>query len=151
MKALLQRVLSAQVEVSGSTVSSIGPGLLVFLGVVKGDDEEQATWLAQKILRHRVFPDSSRPMNRSVVETNGDLLVVSQFTLCASSARGNRPDFSSAERPERAEQLYDYFVQKLRESNLSVSVGRFGADMHVSLVNDGPVTILLNRDRDRPD
>ena len=128
-------------------VSSIGPGLLVFLGVVKGDDEEQATWLAQKILRHRVFPDSSRPMNRSVVETNGELLVVSQFTLCASTGKGNRPDFSSAERPERAEQLYGVFVDKLRESPVSVSVGRFGAAMQVSLVNDGPVTILLDRGR----
>lgn len=144
MKVLLQRVSSAAVDVEGETVAAIGRGLLVFVGVAPGDDDEQVDWLADKTLGLRVFPDADKPMNRSVVDVGGELLVVSQFTLTADTSRGKRPGFSTAARPELARELYDRFVAVL-EQTLPVCSGRFGADMQVSLVNDGPVTFMLER------
>lgn len=145
MRALLQRVRQASVTVEDEVIASIGPGLLVFLGVFPQDGNEQIDWLAQKTLDLRIFPDDQKPMNRSVVEVDGELLVVSQFTLAADVSRGRRPGFSAAAPPEQAEPLYEQFVQTLRGQWPRVQAGRFGADMQVALVNDGPVTLLLER------
>ncbi len=148
MKALLQRVARAAVTVAGVEVSAIGPGLLIFLGVERDDGETQLRWLVDKVLGLRIFPDAAKPMNLSVLDTGGDLLVVSQFTLAADTARGKRPGFSAAAPPDRAEALYEQFIKALRAScrpSQRVCSGRFGADMQVSLVNDGPVTFLLER------
>ncbi|MDZ7670245.1 MAG: D-aminoacyl-tRNA deacylase [Gammaproteobacteria bacterium] len=145
MKALLQRVAEAQVTVDGGTVGAIGPGLLVFLGVERDDGPEQIAWLAAKVLALRIFPDADKPMNRSVADIGGGVLVVSQFTLAADTSRGNRPGFSSAAPPEHAERCYEQFVAELRQHHADVATGRFGADMQVALVNDGPVTFLLER------
>lgn len=147
MKVLLQRVSSASVTVGGEAVSAIGPGLLVFVGVEPGDGDDQLAWLADKTLGLRIFPDTVRPMNLSVVDTGGELLVVSQFTLAADTSRGKRPGFSGAAPPALAETLYQRFVARLRDRYATdrVRTGRFGADMQVSLVNDGPVTFLLER------
>jgi len=145
MKALLQRVTQASVRVAGEEVGAIGPGLLVFLGVEPDDGDAEVDWLAAKVLALRIFPDADKPMNRSVTDLEGELLVVSQFTLAADTSRGNRPGFSSAAAPELAEKLYESFVGALRDRGAGVATGRFGADMQVALVNDGPVTFLLER------
>ena len=145
MKALLQRVTEAAVTVDGERIASIGPGLLVFVGVQPGDGPEDVDWLAGKVLALRIFPDADKPMNRSVTDVGGELLLVSQFTLAADPRRGNRPGFSTAAPPEQAERLYDAFVAELRRRWDRVATGRFGADMQVSLINDGPVTFLLER------
>ena len=145
MKALLQRVTEAAVTVDGERIASIGPGLLVFVGVQPGDGPEDVDWLAGKVLALRIFPDADKPMNRSVTDVGGELLLVSQFTLAADTRRGNRPGFSTAAPPEQAERLYDAFVAEVRRRWDRVATGRFGADMQVSLVNDGPVTFLLER------
>ncbi|MAT84957.1 MAG: D-tyrosyl-tRNA(Tyr) deacylase [Gammaproteobacteria bacterium] len=145
MKALLQRVTEAAVTVDGERIASIGPGLLVFVGVQPGDGPEDVDWLAGKVLALRIFPDADKPMNRSVTDVGGELLLVSQFTLAADTRRGNRPGFSTAAPPEQAERLYDAFVAELRRRWDRVATGRFGADMQVSLINDGPVTFLLER------
>ena len=145
MKALLQRVTEASVSVGGERVARIGRGLLVFLGVEPEDRDENAASLAAKTAALRIFPDDDKPMNRSVVDVDGEILVVSQFTLAADTSRGNRPGFSSAAPPEQAERLYQAFAAALREHHSRVSMGVFGADMQVALVNDGPVTFLLER------
>ena len=145
MRALLQRVASAEVVIAAERVAAIGPGLLVFLGVYPRDGLAEAEWLARKVLDLRIFPDAEKPMNRSVSDTGGGVLVVSQFTLAADVSRGNRPGFSSAAARELAEPLYEHFVAELRGRHAPVETGRFGADMQVALVNDGPVTILLER------
>ncbi|HEY5647032.1 MAG TPA: D-aminoacyl-tRNA deacylase [Pseudomonadales bacterium] len=145
MRALLQRVSSASVSVGGETIAAIDTGLLVFLGVFPEDTSAQAGWLAEKILGLRIFPDADKPMNRSVVDVGGGILVVSQFTLAADVSRGKRPGFSSAATPELAERLYEGFLATLRARHHRVAAGRFGADMQVALVNDGPVTFLLER------
>lgn len=145
MKALLQRVTEASVTVDGEKVGAIGPGLLVFLGVEPDDGDAEVDWLAGKVLALRIFPDADKPMNRSVTDVGGELLVVSQFTLAADTSRGNRPGFSSAAPPELAETVYEAFVAALQARGASVVTGRFGADMQVTLVNDGPVTFLLER------
>jgi len=147
VKVLLQRVSSASVTVGGEAVSAIGPGLLVFVGVEPADGDDQLAWLADKILGLRIFPDTVKPMNLSVVDTGGELLVVSQFTLAADTSRGKRPGFSGAASLALAETLYQRFVARLRDRYATdrVRTGRFGADMQVSLVNDGPVTFLLER------
>jgi len=132
------------VDVQGECVAEIGPGLLVFVGVAPGDGDEQVSWLADKTLGLRIFPDDDKPMNRSVVDIGGAVLVVSQFTLMADTSRGKRPGFSTAARPELAQDVYQRFVAALA-STVPVSTGRFGADMQVSLVNDGPVTFMLER------
>jgi D-tyrosyl-tRNA(Tyr) deacylase len=145
MKALLQRVSQARVTVAGEQVADIGPGLLVFLGVEPADGSAAAEWLAAKTCALRIFPDADKPMNRSVIDVGGEMLVVSQFTLAADTSRGNRPGFSSAAAPEQAEQLYEAYVAALRQHHPRVATGVFGADMKVWLVNDGPVTFLLER------
>jgi len=145
MKVLLQRVSEASVEVAGECVARIGPGLLALVGVAPEDGEEQLQWLADKTLGLRIFADEAKPMNLSVADVSGELLVVSQFTLAADTSRGRRPGFSSAAPPEHAEAIYDRFVEVLRET-MPVQTGVSGADMQVSLINDGPVTFLLDRD-----
>ncbi len=145
MKALLQRVARASVSVEDVELATIGPGVLVFLGVERGDTAEIATRLANKTASLRIFPSDSKPMDRSVVDTDGSVLVVSQFTLAADVSKGNRPSFSDAEDPSDAEPLVDHYVEVLRQSVPFVATGRFGANMQVSLVNDGPVTLLLRQ------
>ncbi len=146
MRAVIQRVGHASVTSGGKLLGSIGPGLLVFVGVTRGDGAETARWMAEKILRLRIFEDEAGKMNRSVEETGGGILVVSQFTLYGDAARGNRPSFTAAAPPEAAKPLYDAFVATLASmTSLPVATGAFGAAMEVALVNDGPVTILLER------
>lgn len=145
MRAVVQRVQRAAVEIEGQTVAQIEQGLLVFLGVTDGDTAEDVAWLAGKIARLRIFADEAQAMNRSLTDVGGQALVVSQFTLYASTRRGNRPSFIAAARPETAIPLYEAFVEALRtETGREVPTGVFGADMQVSLVNDGPVTILID-------
>lgn len=145
MKVLLQRVTHAQVRVDGETVGEIGRGLLAFVGVEKGDDHDTADALVRRLLGYRIFPDAEGKMNLGVRDIGGAVLAVSQFTLAADTRKGMRPSFSSAAPPAEGEQLYDYFVQRLRDSGVETATGSFGADMQVSLVNDGPVTFLLER------
>lgn len=143
MKVLLQRVREASVSVDGECISVIGPGLLVFAGAEKGDGEQAPARLACRLLGYRVFVDDNRRMNRTVVEAGGELLVVPQFTLAADTRKGTRPSFSSAAPPEQGEALYEALVAELARSGVTVATGRFGADMQVALINDGPVTFLL--------
>jgi D-tyrosyl-tRNA(Tyr) deacylase len=143
LKAVIQRVSAAKVEVSGKTVGRIGKGILILLGVEKGDGERDADWLAEKIGNLRIFEDEAGKMNLSVKEIAGELLAVSQFTLAGNCAKGRRPSFDTAAPPEEANRLYEYFVGKLRRLGLPVETGVFQAMMQVSLVNDGPVTFIL--------
>jgi D-tyrosyl-tRNA(Tyr) deacylase len=143
MKALIQRVTSSSVEVSGEIVGQISSGILVFLGVEKGDDEAVAQALLDKILVYRIFEDESGKMNLGLKDVEGELLVVSQFTLAANTKKGRRPSFSEAGSPELANSLYEYFIDRAKEAGVFVQSGEFGADMKVSLVNDGPVTFML--------
>lgn len=143
MRALIQRVIEAQVSVGPEVIGRIGPGMVVLLGVARGDAPEQAVRLAERLLTYRVFEDEAGRMNRSIQEIKGALLVVSQFTLVADTAKGTRPGFSTAAEPGLAESLYRIFVEPLITSGLPVETGRFGAQMVVSLHNDGPVTFLL--------
>lgn len=144
MLALLQRVANASVVVDGETVGAIGRGLLVFLGVQRGDDLAHCERLAAKVVNYRLFADDQGRMNRSVAQSGGGVLVVSQFTLVADTRKGLRPSFTPAAEPALAESLYEAFVTRLESSVSSVQTGRFGADMRVSLCNDGPVTFLLS-------
>jgi D-aminoacyl-tRNA deacylase len=143
MIALLQRVSHAKVEVDGKLVGSIGPGLLVLLGVKPVDDEEAALRLLSRLLQYRVFMDAAGKMNLSLTQVNGELLLVPQFTLAAETARGLRPGFSTAAPPQHGRRLFDRFVQAARAQHGRVETGVFGAHMQVSLTNDGPVTIWL--------
>ena len=143
MKAVLQRVSEARVDVAGSTVGRIGRGILVLLGVEKGDVERDADWLAEKIAGLRIFEDDAGKMNLSVGDVSGELLVVSQFTLAGNCAKGRRPSFDSAAPPVEANRLYDYFVSRVRALEVPTETGIFQAMMAVSLVNDGPVTFIL--------
>lgn len=143
MLALIQRVSEAQVIIEAETVATIGPGLLVLLGIQKADDKKVAERLLDKVLAYRVFADDEGKMNRSVSDCQGGLLLVSQFTLAANTGKGLRPSFSSAMPPAAAESLYDYFLAQARLRHEDVQCGRFGADMQVSLTNDGPVTFML--------
>jgi D-aminoacyl-tRNA deacylase len=145
MRAVIQRVLEASVEIDGTTISRIRSGLLILLGVEDGDTAEDISWLSGKVARLRIFADEEGKMNRSVVESGGEIIVVSQFTLHASTKKGNRPSFLRAAIPGISEPLYEEFCAVL-EVELRKPVGRgvFGADMKVSLVNDGPVTILID-------
>ena len=145
MKIVLQRVKGASVSVDEEEISSIGPGLLLLVGVAAGDGEPEADWLAAKVSGLRVLADGEGRMNRSVAETGGEILAVSQFTLLADTRKGRRPSFVHAAPPEEAEPLFDYFCEKLRGSGSRVETGRFGAMMDVALTNDGPVTIVLER------
>jgi D-tyrosyl-tRNA(Tyr) deacylase len=144
MIAVLQRVSRGDVEVGGTVRASIGKGLLVLLCAVKGDGDVDVDYLARKIAQLRIFDDDGGKMNRSVSDINGEVLVVSQFTLAASTKKGNRPSFDAAEAPERARELCDAVVSGLCASGLVVRTGVFGAMMDVSLVNNGPVTVLLD-------
>jgi D-tyrosyl-tRNA(Tyr) deacylase len=146
MRAVLQRISAARVVVDGEVVGEVGPGLCVLLGVAREDGEEEAERLAGRIARLRIFEDEAGRFDRSVVDVSGQALVVSQFTLIAESRRqkGTRPDFSHAARPEVAEPLYERFCAELRKHGVAVETGVFGARMAVELVNDGPVTIVLD-------
>lgn len=146
MRVVLQRVREASVTVEGARISEIGPGLLLLVGVAQADGEAEAAWLAEKIASLRIMGDDEGKMNRSVRDTGGAVLAVSQFTLLADTRKGKRPSFVGAARPEEAERLFDYFCERLREAGVArVETGRFGAMMDVALVNDGPVTIVLER------
>jgi D-tyrosyl-tRNA(Tyr) deacylase len=144
MRAVVQRVTRASVEVAGETVGEIGAGLLVLLGVGADDNPEDADYLAEKIINLRVFQDDQGKMNLSLLDTGGAMLVVSQFTLYGDVRRGRRPSYTDAAEPEKANRLYEYFVEKARGYGIRVETGVFQAMMQVSLVNDGPVTILLD-------
>ncbi len=145
MKALIQRVKYASVKVDGKIVGQIKNGLLVFLGIEKGDKKDEADFLSKKICHLRIFEDENGKMNKSLLDIKGQMLVVSQFTLCADTSRGNRPGFEYAADPKDAEPIYEYFSNKLRENGSEVQNGVFGADMKVELLNDGPVTLMLEK------
>jgi D-tyrosyl-tRNA(Tyr) deacylase len=144
MRALVQRVSDASVEVNQEIVGQIGRGILVFLGVHESDTEARADYLANKVIRLRIFPDQAGKMNLSLRDISGEMLVVSQFTLYGNTSKGNRPSYSEAARPELAVRLYNYFVQSCRETGIRVATGVFQAHMHVRLTNDGPVTLSCN-------
>ena len=144
MRALIQRVSEAKVVVDNATVGEISKGLLIFLGVTDSDTEAEASFLANKISKLRIFTDDADKMNLSVQDVGGSILVVSQFTLYADAKKGNRPSYTKAAHPDQAIPLYEYFQEQLRELDFEVAAGTFGADMKVSLLNDGPVTIWLD-------
>lgn len=144
MRAILQRVSEARVKIDGQTVGEIGAGWLALVGVTTTDSGEQARWLAEKVANLRAFLDGDGKMNRSILETGGSLLVVSNFTLYAETQKGRRPSFIAAARPEQAEPLVTAFVHGLRGFGIPVAEGRFGADMKVELINDGPVTLIVD-------
>lgn len=146
MRALVQRVSEASVSVDGEEVGRTGQGLLVLVCAMRGDGEAEAELLARKVARLRIFRDAEGRMNRSVLDIDGGALVVSQFTLAADTRSGNRPGFSAAAPPEEGERLYEHFARSLAREGVPVETGRFGADMQVALVNDGPVTIWLDTD-----
>jgi D-tyrosyl-tRNA(Tyr) deacylase len=144
MKALVQRVSGAKVEIAGTIVGQIGKGLLVFLCAVRGDGEKDLDCLVKKTSSLRIFPDELGKMNLSVADAGGAVLVVSQFTLAASTRKGNRPSFEDAEEPGQARRMYEAFIERLRAAGLPVATGAFAAMMDVSLTNDGPVTFMLD-------
>ena len=143
MRAVVQRVSAARVLVDGDVVGEIGEGLCVLLGVAREDGEDEAEWLAGRVARLRIFENDEGRFDRSLLDVGGEALVVSQFTLIADTAKGNRPSFGQAAPPEQAERLYGVFVEALRDARVDVATGRFGARMSVELANDGPVTIVL--------
>ena len=143
MIGLLQRVRTARVDVDGKTVATIGPGLLVFIGIERDDDESRAERLLERLLGYRVFPDAAGKMNRSVADTGGGVLLVPQFTLTADTNKGMRPSFTPAATPEQGRRLFEYLVNRARTQHAPVAAGVFGADMQVTLTNDGPVTFWL--------
>jgi D-tyrosyl-tRNA(Tyr) deacylase len=147
MRAVIQRVLRAQVSVGEEVIGSIGPGLLVLIGISKADTQDDADYLAAKVTGLRIFDDPEGKMNLSLTETKGAILAVSQFTLYGDVRRGKRPSFDEAAPPELARELYEYFVTKIRGAGFICETGRFQAAMQVELVNDGPVTILLDSSR----
>jgi len=147
MRSVVQRVSRCRVTVGSKTVGEIGPGLLVLLGVGKADTEAAADYLAEKIIGLRIFEDDAEKMNLSVLDKRGQVLVVSQFTLYGDVRRGKRPSFDAAARPEEARRLYEYFVEKIRAAGLRCETGEFQAMMDVELVNDGPVTIILDSEK----
>lgn len=144
MRAVIQRVSVARVTVGDDLVGAIGPGLLVLLGIASRDTEAEADWLLDKLLDLRIFEDESGKFNRSLRDLNGELLVVSQFTLLADTRKGRRPSFTAAARPEQAVPLYEHIIRRAHDRGVMVATGRFGARMRVELVNEGPVTIILD-------
>ena len=149
MRVLVKRVAEASVEVAGEIVGKIGRGLLVYLGVGRGDDLQEAQWLADKIIGLRIFPDQNDKMNRDVKNVDGSLLVISQFTLFGDASSGKRPSFTEAMPPEPAARIYEDFVGYLRAQNVPVETGRFGADMKVYSLNDGPITLMIDSPAER--
>ena len=145
MKLVVQRVKNAQVEVEGKLVGKIEQGFLVLLGVTHSDTKDQADYLVKKLCKLRVFTDENDKMNLGLKDINGELLIVSQFTLYADCSSGNRPSFINTAKPEQAEELYEYFCEQCEQNSIKVEKGIFGADMKVSLLNDGPVTIIMEK------
>ena len=143
MIGLLQRVKNASVTVNEQVIGAVGKGLLVLVCAEKGDSEEQCEKLAKKVLAYRIFEDENGKMNKSVSDIGGEILIVSQFTLAADTAKGLRPSFTPAADPETGKRLYEHFIEKIKESGLKTETGQFGANMRVALINDGPVTIWL--------
>lgn len=149
MKVLLQRVSRATVKVSERVISETGPGLLALIGFGREDTDKDLEWMSRKVLGLRIFPDSSDNMNLSIMDVNGDIMIVSQFTLHADSRKGRRPSFIDAASPEKAELLYNLFIEMLSHSGLTIQSGIFGAMMNVELVNSGPVTIMIESPSER--
>ena len=145
MKALIQRVKRAYVTIGGELFSAINSGILFFLGVEKGDEKENAEKLAQKIVNLRIFEDENEKMNLSLKDVNGEMLVVSQFTLCGDCKKGTRPSFDKAANPDLAVDLYEYFIKCIEDNNIPVKTGKFRAMMDVELINDGPVTFWVEK------
>ena len=143
MIGLLQRVKRSSVTIDDELYSEIGAGILVLFGVEKGDEKEKAEKIADKISKLRIFEDKNGKMNKAVTDISGEILVVSQFTLAGNCSKGTRPSFDNAEEPQRAKEIYEYFIEKLKEKGLTVKHGVFGAMMDVELINDGPVTFIL--------
>lgn len=146
MKAVLQRVTHSSVTIEHEVVGEIGQGVMVLLGVTDGDTERECDYLAEKAINLRIFEDDEGKMNHSLLDIGGEMLIVSQFTLCADCKKGRRPSFISAARPEKAIPLYERFIQRINSHGIKTATGRFGADMKVSIKNDGPVTIILDTD-----
>ena len=145
MKALIQRVKSASVTIDGLLYSKIGQGLLVFLGVEKGDDKLNAEKLADKLSKLRIFEDENEKMNHSILDIEGEMLIVSQFTLCGDCKKGTRPSFDKSAPSQIANELYEYFISQVKSFNIPVQTGKFGAMMDVELINDGPVTFMVEK------
>ena len=145
MKTVIQRVKHASVEIEDNLFSEIGQGLLVLLGVEKGDSEDQAAFLANKIVDLRIFEDKNGKMNLSLKDINAEILIVSQFTLASDCSKGKRPGFDNAAGPEEAVALYEKFIEKVKERGFNPKTGQFGSHMHISLINDGPVTFILSK------
>lgn len=144
MKLVIQRVSEASVTVEGKTVGEIGKGLMILTGIDEQDEKQDADWLVQKVVNLRIFGDENGKLNLSVKDIGGEILCISQFTLIADYKKGNRPSFIKAAKPEKAIPLFDYFKDQLMQAGIAVESGIFGADMKVSLINDGPVTIVMN-------
>lgn len=145
MKALIQRVKHASVTIDGKLYSKIGTGLLIFLGVEKGDEKANADWLVSKISKLRIFEDENEKMNFSLQDVKGEALIVSQFTLCGDCKKGTRPSFDKSAPPQVANELYEYFVEQVKALDIPCQTGQFGAMMDVDLLNDGPVTFMLEK------
>jgi len=146
MKAVIQRVLDANLKVDGKLISEIGQGYVIFLGIKKGDTKEVADYFIKKIPPLRICEDENGKINKSIVDVKGEILLVSQFTLYANTSHGNRPDFLSAESPDKANELYEYVLDGLIKQGLTVKKGVFGADMKINQTNDGPFTVVLEKD-----
>jgi len=144
MRCVIQRTTGSSVKIDGEVVGAIDKGLMVLIGVEEGDTEQDAAYVTKKLLGMRIFEDDAGKMNLSVQDVGGSILLVSQFTLCGDARKGNRPSFIAAAQPEEGNRLYEYTAQLLRQQGMQVQTGRFGADMKVSILNDGPVTILLS-------
>ena len=145
MRLLIQRVSKASVKVEGECVGKINKGFLVFLGITHEDTKDNVDYLVNKLYNLRVFEDENEKMNLSIKDINGEILIVSQFTLYADTSHGNRPSFINAAKPDEANELYEYFIEKAKQTGIKIEAGIFGADMKVELLNDGPVTILLEK------
>ena len=145
MKAVIQRVLDANLKVDGKLISEIGKGYVIFLGVKKGDTTQNADYFIKKIPSLRICEDENGKINKSIIDINGEILLVSQFTLMANTSHGNRPDFLEAEVPEKANALYEYVIEGIKKAGISVKKGVFGADMKIRQTNDGPFTIILEK------
>ena len=145
MKAVIQRVLDANLKVDGKLISEIGKGYVIFLGVKKGDTTENADYFIKKIPSLRICEDENGKINKSIIDTNAEILLVSQFTLMANTSHGNRPEFLEAEVPDKANQLYEYVIEGIAKTGIPVKKGVFGADMKISQTNDGPFTIILEK------